>query len=162
MIKTALALCTALGLTAVAVQASIDPPLDVNRQTRGANKIVLATVVDVNAVFGENEFGDQLILSHVTMQVDETLKGAQESTVVVTLEGGTVGDVRLDVSDMPRMERGHRAVMFLLGTPSGQYVPYGRGSGVLGIGADNRAIGSGLTIDDIRSAVAAARARGGR
>ena len=160
--KTALALCTALSLTAVAVQAAIDPPVDVHEQSRGASKVVLATVVDVEAVLGENDFGDQLILSHVTMRVDETMKGAEEPTVVVTLEGGTVGDVRLDVSDMPRMEKGQRAVMFLLSTPGGRYVPFGRGSGVVEIGANNRAIRSGLSIDDIRSAVAAARANGGR
>jgi hypothetical protein len=70
--------------------------------------------------------------------------------------------VKLEVSDMPQMERGQRAVLFLTGTPGGDYLPYGRGAGILGMGADNRATGLDLSIDDIRAAVAAARASGGR
>jgi hypothetical protein len=63
---------------------------------------------------------------------------------------------------MPKMVKGQRAVLFLTGTPAGGYVPYGRGSGVVGIGADNRATGADLTVDDIRAAVAAARGGNGR
>ena len=91
------------------------------------------------------------------------MKGAHEATVVITLEGGTVGDTTLNVSDMPEMEKDQRAVLFLTGTPSGLYVPYGRGSGVVKVRADNRAVGGGnLTVDDIRAAVNAAQARKGR
>ena len=159
--KTASALLVVC-LTAATVHASVDPPLDLEKHTRGATKVVLATVTDVGAAFGENAYGDQLILSRLTMRVDETLKGAHEAALVVILEGGTVGGVTLDVSDMPKLGRGQRAVLFLTSSPSGGYVPYGRGRGVVKVGADNRADGADLTIDDIRAAVAAEKARGGR
>lgn len=160
-LKTAcvvLAIC----VTAVAVRAAVDSPLEITERARGANKVVLATVTDVEAELGENEFGDQLILSSVTMQVDETLKGTHESTVVVTLEGGTVGDLTLEVSDMPILSRGQRAVVFLASTPSGKYLPHGRGAGVLRLNAGNHAPDANLTLDDIRAAVKAAQARNGR
>ena len=99
------------------------------------------------------------ILSRVAMRVDETMKGAHQATVVVTLEGGTVGDLRLEVSDMQKMEKGKRAVLFLTGDADGGYVPHGRGHGVVEIGPDNRAKGENLS-DDIRAAVKASQAKG--
>jgi hypothetical protein len=147
-------------LTVATVSASNGPPLDPGERAKGASKVILATVTDVEAAFGENTFGDRLILSHVTMQVDETMKGAHESSVVVTIEGGTVGDLTLDVSDMPKMATGERAVLFLSNVAAGGYVLHGRGSSVVKVGADNRATDANLTVDDIRAAVKAAQARG--
>jgi len=122
--------------------------------------VVLATVTDVESEFGENAYGDRLILSQVRMQVNETMKGAHEGSLVVTLEGGTVGDLTLDVSDMPTMEKGERAVLFLSSTPGGSYVPSGRGAGVVKVDDDDRVVGENLTIDDVRAAVKASQGRG--
>ena len=155
MKRTVIALLT-IGLTSATVMAKVDGPPNVGENAKGSAKVVLATVTNVDAEFGENAHGDRLILSHVTMRVDETMKGPHEADVVVTLEGGTVGDLRLDVSDMPKLEKGHRAVLFLTSAPGGGYVPHGRGSGVVEVGPDNRAIGANLTVDDIRAAVQAA------
>ncbi len=154
--KTALALFT-ICLTAVTANASGGPPFDPGERAKSAAKVVVATVSDVDSAFGENEFGDRLILSHVTMQVDETMKGAHEASIVVTIEGGTVGEVTLDVSDMPKMEKGGRAVLFLSSAPDGKYKPSGRGAGVVELDAKGRAVGTDLTVDDIRAAVKAAR-----
>jgi len=133
--------------------ASVDPPVDVGERAKGATKVILATVTDVQSAFGENDYGDRLILSQVTLRADETMKGPHEGTVVVTLEGGTVDDLTLDVSDMPKMEKGQRAVLFLTSSAGGRLVPYGRGSGVMDVDADGRITGTGLTVDDIRAAV---------
>jgi len=159
MTRTAIALLT-LSLTGGTVLAKVDTPPEVGERAKGSGKVVLATVTSVEAEFGENAHGDRLILSHVTMRVDETMKGAHEAEVVVTLEGGTVGDLRLDVSDMPTLEKGRRAVLFLSSAPGGGYTPHGRGSGVVEVGSDNRAIGTNLTVDDIRAAVKAAAGKG--
>ena len=159
--KTACVVFT-ICLTAAGVRAAADSPSEITERARGATKVVLATVTDVEAELGENEFGDQLILSSVTMRVDETLKGAHESTVVVTLEGGTIGDLTLEVSDMPTLSRGRRAVVFLASTPSGKYLPHGRGAGVLTLDADDQAPDAKLTLGEIRAAVKAAQARNGR
>jgi len=150
----------AICLATVTVWASVDPPVDVGAQAKGANKVVVATVTDVQSAFGENDFGDRLILSRVSFQVNETLKGTHETTVVVTLEGGTVGDLTLEVSDMPTMEKGERAVLFLTSSRAGGVVPYRRGSGLMKLDADNRVPGTDLTLDDIRAAVKAAQAGG--
>lgn len=145
-------------LTAGAVAASVDPPVHVEERAKGARRVILATVTDVRSAFGENDFGDRLILSQVTLQTDETLKGPHEATVVVTLEGGSVGGLTLDVSDMPKMARGQRAVLFLTGSAAGGLVPYRRGGGVMTIGADDRVTGTDLTLDDIRGVIKAAQA----
>ena len=90
---------------------------------------------------------------------ESELKAHQE-TLVVTLEGGTVGDLRLEVSDMPKMEKGKRAVLFLTSDPDGGYLPHGRGNGVVEIGPDNRAKGENLSVDDIRAAVKGGQQKG--
>jgi hypothetical protein len=156
--RTAAAAFLGVCLTVGTVSTSVDPPIDLETQARGARKVVLATVVDVQSAFGENDFGDRLILSQVTLRADETLKGPHEATVVVTLEGGSVGGVTLDVSDMPQMERGQRAVLFLTGSAAGGLVPYSRGRGVMTLDADDRVTGTDLTVDDIRAVVKAAQA----
>ena len=160
MKKTASAWLALFLLAATA--GAIDAPLDLEGRAKGARKVVLATVTDVDEAFGENEFGDRLIFSHVTLQVDETMKGVYEGSVVVTVEGGTVGDLTLTVSDMPAMVRGERAVLFLDQTASGGHVPHGRGSGVLKIDADDRVVGTSVSLESIRAAVKAAQNERGR
>jgi hypothetical protein len=159
MKRSVLALLT-ISLTTAGVMAKTGPPPDVGERAKGSTKVVLATVTDLKSEFGENASGDRLILSRVTMRVDETMKGSHEAAVVVTLEGGTVGDLRLDVSDMPKLEKGKRAVLFLTGEPGGGYKPHGRGFGVVEVGPDNRAKEEDLSVDDIRAAVKASQAKG--
>ena len=59
-------------------------------------------------------------------------------TSSVTIEGGTVGDLTLEVSDMPVMEEGDRAVVFLEDSKKGGYVPHRRGSGVMKVDREQR------------------------
>jgi len=157
-----LSLCLAGCLATATVWASVDSPVDVGAQAKGANKVVVATVTDVQSAFGENDFGDRLILSQVTFRVDETMKGPQAGSVVVTVEGGSVGDLTLEVSDMPTMEKGQRAVLFLTSSRSGGDVPYRRGAGVLRLDGDDRVPGTDLTLEEIRAAVKAAQAGGNK
>jgi hypothetical protein len=146
----------AVGLAAAVVSASVDPDIDVGAQAKGAAKVVVATVSDVQMAAGQNEFGDELILSHVTLRVDETLKGPHTPTVVMTLEGGTVGDVTLAVSDMPTLEKGNRAALFMTPSRGSSHAPYGRGAGVMKLDGD-RVVDTNLTLADIRAAVKAAQ-----
>ena len=157
-----LSICLAGCLATATVWASVDSPVDVGAQAKGANKVVVATVTDVQSAFGENDFGDRLILSQVTFRVDETMKGPQAGSVVVTVEGGSVGDLTLEVSDMPTMEKGQRAVLFLTSSRSGGDVPYRRGAGVLRLDGDDRVPGTDLTLEEIRAAVKAAQAGGNK
>jgi hypothetical protein len=96
------------------------------------------------------------------VDVTETLKGPGRTSVRVQLEGGTVGDLTLRVSDMPALRPGDRGVFFLDAGSSGEFLPHDRGRGVLRLRADDRVEGSTLTLTDVRSQVATALVRGGR
>jgi len=136
------------------VSASDGPNVDIPTRAKGAKKVVVATVVDVQPTFDVNEYGDRLIVSHALMQIDETMKGPHEQAVTVTVEGGTVGDLTLKVSDMPTMVKGDRAVVFLDDSTRGGYVPHFRGLGVLKLDAGDRVTGTSLTLGEIRNLVA--------
>ena len=149
-------------LTAAIVSAQNGKPEDVGERAKGAKKVVLAVVTDVESEFGENDYGDRLILSRVSMRVSETMKGPHEETVVLNLEGGTVGDLTLDVSDMPQMTRGERAVVFLEDSKQGGYNPHHRGEGVMKVDDDDQIVGTDLNVSDIRAAVKAAQSQGNK
>ena len=59
------------------------------------------------------------------------LKGAPAPLLRLSVEGGTVGDLTLKVSDMPAVHSGDRGVFFLEDDGSGMHVPHDRGRGVL-------------------------------
>ena len=153
----ALLACALVSAMNVTLSASDSVATDVGTRAKGAGRIVVAKVVNVHAHFDVNRWGDQLIVSDTELQVEETLKGAHAGAMSVALEGGTVGDITLDVSDMPSMKNGDRAVMFLNETPAGGHVPWGRGKGVLKLDASDRVEGSDVTLDDVKRMVLAAR-----
>jgi len=149
--------------SAAAATAEVGPPPDLAAHSRGAGKIVVARITDVHASFATNQFGDQLIVSNAVLEVLETLKGAPGPVTTVTYEGGTVGDLTLRVSDMPYVKEGDRAVFFLDGNGNGNgHVPHGRGRGILKLDDDDRVEGSDITLDQVKTAVRGANAKGGR
>ncbi len=153
------------GLVASAIPAlaEVGPPVDVASRARGAGKVVVARIVDVRAQFETNQFGDQLIVSHAVLEVLETLKGAPEATMTVAVEGGTVGDLTLKVSDLPSVNEGDRAVFFLDAGSNG-HTPHGRGRGIMKLNDSDRVDGTTLSLEDVRQQVrgAVSQGRGGR
>ena len=158
-------LCMLVGLVAWAapVLADVGPPVDVATRARGAGKVVVARIVDVRAQFETNRFGDQLIVSHAVLEVLETLKGAPEATLQVAVEGGTVGDLTLKVSDLPSITEGERAIFFLEASGN-RHTPYGRGRGIMKLTGGDQVDGTTMSLDDVRQQVlgALAQGRGGR
>src|SRR5687768_578668 len=148
---------------AIAARAEVGQPADVASRARGAGKVVVARIVDVRAQFETNRFGDQLIVSHAVLEVLETWKGAPEATMTVAVEGGTVGDLTLKVSDLPSVSEGDRAVFFL-DAGAREHTPHGRGRGIMKLTDSNRVDGTTLTLDEVRQQVrgALAQGRGGR
>ena len=135
-------------------------PVPLPDRVRGSESVVVAKVMDLHATYETNEYGDQLIVSHVTLHVEESLKGKPERSLEVDVVGGTVGNVTLDVSNMPRVYRGERAVFFL--TPnshSGKLVPYLAGQGILKLDAQNRVKGTSLDLTTIRQMASAVAGR---
>jgi hypothetical protein len=126
-------------------------------RARGAERVIVGRVSAVAPVWRVNDFGDRLIVSIVSVVVDETLKGQLQSTVDVEVEGGTIGDVTLRVSDLASFVPGDRAVFYLSRSPRGVFVPHLRGQGLLKLDRQDRVPGSSLTLAEIRRTVAAAR-----
>ena len=139
------------------VSASVGPQVDIPTRARGSATIVLATIVEVHSSFERSAYGDQLIVSHALLQVEETMKGAGESLVSVDIEGGSVGDLTLRVSDLPSVATGERGVFFLERSPSGTFLPHLRGLGILKVDAEGRVRGSSLTVGTVRSLVQGVR-----
>ena len=147
-----------LGVCLLAAVVGAAAPPDIPERARGAQRVVVARVVDVQSVFATNEHGDQLIVTRARVQIEETLKGAPASYLPVEVEGGTVGDLTLQVSDMPRLETGDRAVFFLTQVDAkAPNRPHLRGLGILKLGSDNVVRGSSLSLDAIRGMVAHAK-----
>lgn len=153
--KAGLALAAMCAMV-VSTAASTGRPVDVGSRAKAAERIVLAVVEDVIPRFEVNEFGDRLIVSQLWVRVDETLKGSHVALLPVDVEGGTIGDLTLEVSDMPALRKGERAVFFLDSTKSGTSKPHGRGDGVLKLDAAGRVQGQNLTLNDVRAMVRAA------
>jgi hypothetical protein len=98
---------------------------------RGAALVVVATVEDVHPQFAQNEYGDSLIMSTITLRVRESLRGGSDSTLQFQLEGGTVGELSLAVSDLPKLMPGDRGVFALRRSRSGDsWVPNARSLGI--------------------------------
>jgi len=92
--------------TALMIAAQDQARADYGTRAKGAAQVVVAVVQDIQPRFDVNQYGDRLIISRTLLRVQETLKGATESVVEMDLEGGTIGDLTLHVSDLPALQRG--------------------------------------------------------
>jgi hypothetical protein len=137
--------------------ASVGQAPDVAANAKRADKVVVAVVEDVQSRFAENEFGDRLIVSEVWLRVEETLKGTSQALMTVDVEGGTVGDLTLKVSDLPALKKGDRGVFLLDSTAAGKNKPHARGAGILKLDASDRVTGSSLRLADVRASVRASQ-----
>jgi hypothetical protein len=144
-------LASFLLVPALAVVAGAqEAPVPLAERARGAERVVVGRVTAVNPMWNVNEFGDRLIVSVVTVAVDETLRGPAQQTLDVEVEGGTIGDVTLHVSDLEPVATGDRAVFYLARSRRGALVPHLRGQGLLKLDRSNRVRGSNVTLDEVR------------
>jgi hypothetical protein len=141
----------------VRVASAQDAPVALAERGLGAERVVVGRVSAVDPQWQINDFGDRLIVSTVRIAVEETLKGAAQSAVAVEVEGGTIGDLTLHVSDLTTFVPGDRAVFYLRRNGRGAFVPHLRGQGLLKLDGSNRVPGSSLTLAEIRRTVAAGR-----
>jgi len=143
------------GVAARAARAIQTTAVPLAERARGAELVVVGRVASVAPGWQVNEFGDRLIISVVRVVVNETLKGQALATLDVEVEGGTIGEVTLHVSDETSFSPGERAVFYLKRTARGTFVPHLRGDGLLKLDASNRVAGSSLTLEEIRREAAA-------
>ena len=142
--------------SAIAFAAPGQPP-DVAANAKRAGKVVVAVVEDVQSRFATNEFGDRLIVSQVWLRVEETLKGTHQGLVPFDLEGGTVGELRLQVSDLPVLRKGDRGVFMLDEVSAGGNKPHSRGDGILKLDQSDRVSGTDVRLADIKAALKASQ-----
>ena len=145
----AAALCLLCSPFAATTHAQ-ESPIPLAERARGAERVVVGRVTAVNPAWRTNEFGDRLIVSVVTVAVDETLRGPTAAAVDVEVEGGTIGDVTLHVSDLEPVSPGDRAVFYLARSRRGAFVPHLRGQGVLKLDRSDRVRDSAVTLADVR------------
>ena len=127
-----------------------DAPVPLVDRTRGSERVVVGRVTAVNPTWQTNEFGDRLIVSVVSVAVDETLRGPAQQALDVEVEGGTIGDLTLHVSDLETFTPGDRGVFSLRRGSRGSLVPHLRGQGLLKLDRSDRVRGSNVTLADVR------------
>jgi hypothetical protein len=130
--------------------------VELKSRIKGAERAFVGRVTRVSPYMKKNEHGDVLIVSHVEMAVEEPLKGQAAATVPMEVEGGTLDGLTMEVSDMPQMRPGLRAVVMLKRNNKGEMVPHQRGAGVLELEQEH-VKNSDLWLDDVRVAAAEAR-----
>lgn len=132
--------------------AQTDQPVPVQERARGAERVVIATVAATTARYERNDFGDEVIVTHAQLVVEEALKG-NAGPMTLALEGGTVNGMTMRVSDLPTLVTGERAAFFLTHGPGGEFKPHLRGLGILKLDDSNTVRGSSLTVDELRRVV---------
>jgi hypothetical protein len=151
-------LCVIFSVVSPALRADFGPEVDLGMRIRGASRAVVATFVSRDARWVTRPSGDRIIVSRVVARIDEALKGPNTGSLVVEIEGGTVGELSMRVSDMEVPTIGTRAVLLVEPTAEGTWRPHRRGLGVMPLETDGRVRGLGLGLDDVRRA---ARVAGG-
>lgn len=90
-------------------------PMDFPAIVAAADTIVVAEAIDSRSEWvttGQS----RVIVTRITFRVAETLKGTERLLLPLEFLGGTVGNVRQDVSGVPTFDIGDRAVLFVTGT----------------------------------------------
>jgi len=154
---TVLVCCSLAYLFETPAQAQREVPH--GERARGAEQVVVGHVSSVTAVWRNNDFGDRLITSIVHVIVEETLKGATQQSVDVEVEGGTIGNLTLRVSDLDTFAPGERALFYLQHSRRGTLVPHLRGLGLQKIDQAGKIRGTSTTLDQVRNEVRAAAGR---
>jgi hypothetical protein len=92
--------------------AQAQEAMTLDQMITAAPAIVVATVESRRA---EPEFygSSRLIITKVTLRVEETIKGSVPRSLVIEVLGGTLGDQTLHVSHVPEFRVGDRDVLFL-------------------------------------------------
>lgn len=105
-----------LGTFAIAGASTVEAPT-LQQMVDRSSRIFVGEVIGTRSY----RTGDS-IHTDVTFRTSDVLKGAESPLVVLTFLGGTVDDVTLEVSGMPRFTVGDEQVIFAAGA-AGQVSP---------------------------------------
>ncbi len=105
-----LASCALLGLGTASATTVIPPTFD--ELVGQAELIFQGTVTDVKSEW-VGEGAERRIVSYVTFNVDEAIKGNAGASYTIRMLGGTVGDRTMEVTDSPKFKVGDRDILFV-------------------------------------------------
>jgi len=130
------------------VPESIVEKLTLDELTVKADSILVAKVTDI-ACYQE---GEGRIYTLITLEVEQTIKGAVQEKAMIKVPGGEVDGLGLWVEDVPEFQLGERAVVFLEES-GGIFSVVGGFQGKFGIDKNNMVSGDmplSVFIDQIR------------
>ena len=151
--------CLVVALVALAASLGAEGRPELALRFKGAQRAVVARVAAVQPRWVENEWGDQLIVSRMVVDVEETLKGVAARRLEVDVEGGTIDGLTMHVSHQPALAAGDRAVLILNEIAPGLQAPHRRGTGVMRVDDSGRIDGIAATLADVRAAARASVAQ---
>ena len=149
-ILTVGAAAVCLGLAAGTVSAQ-GRNATLEQRFTGAERVVVAEARAVSGGWRQTVYGDRIIVTRVLLNVDETFKGDAAEQLWLEVEGGTVDGITLEVSSVPLMHAGERAVFFLDAAEGNLHRPFLKGQGILKLDKDELVRGSTLHLNQIRS-----------
>jgi hypothetical protein len=85
----------------------------IHKLSLDATHVLVGKVKNVYSYYDGNEWGDYLIFSRVDVKVEKKLKGKTNDAVSFVVEGGTVGEMSLKVSNYPLFEEGEKIKLYL-------------------------------------------------
>ena len=74
----------------------------------------------------ESRWEDGYVFTYVTIRIDDPLKGDRSRTLTIRQVGGSVGELNVFISGMPRFESGMSLILFLNQTLFNNNVPRNR------------------------------------
>ena len=151
--------CIVVFVAALANSLAADTtvPTDLATRLRGASRTVVGSVTRLEARMVRTPRGDRMIVTRTWLHVEEALKGRRDSPLAVDVEGGTIGELSMRVSDIEPLKVGERAVVMMEPTADGGWRPHRRGLGLLRLTSDNRLRELGVSLADVRRLAAEVR-----
>lgn len=112
--------------------ATLVPQLTVEEMAAEAQFVVHGKVARKWSAW---DVGGQMIWTHYQLQLDEALKGAPGSSLVVSEPGGVVGEQGISIAGTPEYDVGDEVVLLVWRTPIGYLRTSGWGQGKFHVSA---------------------------
>ena len=114
-----LMLCAGLALAGVRATTVIPPTFD--QLVSDAELIFEGTVINTRSQWA-GEGAERTIVTYVTFNVEEAIKGGPGKSYTIRMLGGTIDGETAEVADAPRFKTGDRDILFVEHNGS-QFVP---------------------------------------
>jgi hypothetical protein len=100
------------GLALASVRATTVIPPTFDQLVTDAELIFEGTVTDARSQW-TGAGAERHIMTNVTFQIEDAIKGAPGKSYTIQMLGGTVDDETMEVSDAPRFKIGDRDILFV-------------------------------------------------